>query len=985
MGWTPHPLFDPDYFAQAYADEIGEQHPFVAYLTTPSYRCAPTHELFDVASYVAAFPEAEHHPGGPLAHYGEVGASRGARPNEWYDPDPVSQPDGLLGWIRERHEEWRQRSEAVVPRFTPRRPVPPDGASSSPPEEPPATQGHGSPAVSVIVTVQEARERFDEVVASIVAQTFTDWELIVVADDSIQVTSLEGLEGDRRVAVVEAPKASVGGARNAGLAVATGRFVAWMDGEATWRPNHLKAILDTLSTEGGRAAYDVVEKTIGPADAGQKLFAVGHATRGQLEVASLIDVNALLVERQLAVEIGGFDELLPGSTAYDFVLKISSEEPLRHVPHVGVQLLRGRPPAIRFPLRADACDNAVLNNHLVDWASLANGDASSVTVSIIIPTPNDWRLTTAAVSSIARAAASSEVTAETIIVDNGSKATAAAILDSLPLRFSDVRVVHSPTNRGFALGNNIAMAHARGDIIVFLNNDTEVAPGWLEPLVSSLTDPDVLGAQSLLLYPSGSIQSAGVAFPSCGGLPHMLLRGYPVEDARHLDRAEFAALTGAALAVRRSDVVTLQGFDPLFLNGMEDVDFGLRLRARRAGVFRVCPESIVIHHESRSPGRYDRSVTNRRLLLDRWNGAMPGDDVRLWGLAGFDVVGYDPKSRVSEDRRLDVPHPVLVRRGGVSVVERPRRMRWAIKNPAPAGEEGEKWGDTHFARRLAEALRSEGQEVVIDHRGEYDRVTGHHDDVVLVLRGVARYTPRYGQVSMMWVISHPSWLQAPEIASYDRVFAASATWAERASQRFGLRVEPLLQATDPARFHPDLTPPDSGYPCLFVGGSRKILRPIVGQAIDIGMPLTVFGSEWEGLIPDSYVAGQYLPNDRLGAAYRAAGVVLNDHWDDMREEGFVSNRLFDAVASGARVITDDVNGLGDTFGSSVQVVRDEEDLRRIFAAEDLDSIFGDDEERRRNAKRVAAEHSFEVRARSLVMAAIDAFAEQSDTRRAVAQ
>ena len=91
----------------------------------------------------------------------------------------------------------------------------------------------------------------------------------------------------------------------------------------------------------------------------------------------------------------------------------------------------------------------------------------------------------------------------------------------------------------------------------------------------------------------------------------------------------------------------------------------------------------------------------------------------------------------------------------------------------------------------------------------------------------------------------------------------------------------------------------------------------------------------------------------------------------MRTAGFLSNRLFDAVASGARVITDDVAGLGTMFGRSVQVARGEADLARYAAINDLDAVFGDDAERRAVAGRVHAEHSFAARAQTLLDAALE--------------
>jgi O-antigen biosynthesis protein len=377
-------------------------------------------------------------------------------------------------------------------------------------------------------------------------------------------------------------------------------------------------------------------------------------------------------------------------------------------------------------------------------------------------------------------------------------------------------------------------------------------------------------------------------------------------------------------------------------------------------------------------------MVNRRLLLHRWRNDMPGDDVTLWRRVGYDVVRYEVRHGQGKDRRLDVPTPVLVRRP-ISSVEGVPSLRWAIKNPAPAGTAAEIWGDTHFARRLARALRRLGQQVVIDHRPEFERQTGQLDDVVLALRGLAPYRPQYGQVNLAWVISHPEMLSRSEAESYDRLLAASVTWAERMSQQWGIRIDPLLQATDPELFHPDRARPDTGHPLLFVGNSRKQLRTIVRDAVEQGLPLSVYGPGWEELIPRRYIKDLSLPNEQLGVAYRSASVVLNDHWEDMRVEGFLSNRLFDAVAAGARVVTDDVTGLGDLFGRSVQVARDAADLVRLTSAQNLDAIFGDDEERRKVAARVHAEHSFDVRARQLLDIALEVRSSLSASRRAAAE
>lgn len=608
----------------------------------------------------------------------------------------------------------------------------------------------------------------------------------------------------------------------------------------------------------------------------------------------------------------------------------------------------------------------------IGWADLATRRQTPGLTSVVIPTYRDWRLTTAAVSAVSTAAQQHGHHIEIVVWDNGSFPCQAVILDALPARFPQTRVYHHPDNLGFALGNNVALTHARGEFVVFLNNDTTARDDWLGPLLEALADPEVLGAQSLLVYPSGAIQSAGVAFPEPGGIPHAFLAGFPIEDASGVERLKLHALTGAALAMRFTDAVALRGFDPIFTNGMEDIDLCLRLADLRPGHFRVCPDSVVVHHESRTPGRYLRYLDNRANYLDRWADRAPRDDVALWAAQGFRVTGRTVTRNEDVPERLGIPMPVL-ERVRASVWESPPTLRWAIKVAAQYGRLGDRWGDTIFARSVADALRALGQEVVVDHRGEFMRESASHDDVALVIRGLEQYQPDPSQVSLLWVISHPELVTAEEAAAYDRVLAASVSWAHERTKHWGIEVEPLLQATDPALFTPASAQPDTGEELVFVGNSRHEMRPMVRDAAAKGLPLAVYGRDWPEVgLPAESVRAEHVPNSELSALYRSSGVVLNDHWDSMRTEGFLSNRLFDAAASGARVITDDVAGLGDIFGASVQPAASPDDLLRLATLSDPDAVFGDEQARLAVALRVRREHSFAARATRLLGLAAEA-------------
>jgi hypothetical protein len=346
---------------------------------------------------------------------------------------------------------------------------------------------------------------------------------------------------------------------------------------------------------------------------------------------------------------------------------------------------------------------------------------------------------------------------------------------------------------------------------------------------------------------------------------------------------------------------------------------------------------------------------------------------QLWRASGFDVTGVRTQ-RVPADPEDPESDSVLLQQHVVSAVrgidESPPRLRWTIDTAAPAGPRGERWGDTHFARSLAAALGRCGQDVSVDSRDARHRGTRDHDDVVLVLRGLDQVAPHPHALNMEWIISHPDLVTAEEIAGFDLVYAASISWPAQVRRDWGVHVTPLLQCTDPRYFHPDRGVPDTGPAVLFVGNSRGVFRHAVRTALAAEADLTVHGADWDEYLDPQVVASSGVPNDEVGVLYASAGVVLNDHHVDMRRDSFLSNRLFDAAACGARIATDEVSGLAETFGALVQPFADAQDLARLVRPPY--DAFPDNATRRELARRIVTEHTFDQRAATLVQDAVTA-------------
>jgi GT2 family glycosyltransferase/glycosyltransferase involved in cell wall biosynthesis len=225
---------------------------------------------------------------------------------------------------------------------------------------------------------------------------------------------------------------------------------------------------------------------------------------------------------------------------------------------------------------------------------------------------------------------------ELILVDNASTESRMTTL----LRDWDDRavVLRNAVNTGFATGCNQGAAAATAPVVVFLNSDTEVRPGWIEPLIESASEPGAGMVGARLLYPDGRVQHAGMAL-SDGMQPLHLHQRVPGDHPAVTRTRELQLVTGACCAIDRALFAEHRGFDTDYTNGYEDVDLCLRLiRDGRRNIYRG--DSVVVHHESMSPGRADLESQNAVLFRTRWQG-WRSDFAELLAEDGIDDAGAD--------------------------------------------------------------------------------------------------------------------------------------------------------------------------------------------------------------------------------------------------------------------------------------------------------------------------------------------------------
>jgi glycosyltransferase involved in cell wall biosynthesis len=822
--------------------------------------------------------------------------------------------------------------------------------------------------VSIVMPVYNREGIVGRSIESVLAQDFDAWELVVVDDGSTDSTRdvIEAFaKRDDRIRLVRGEHRGVSAARNLGVSEARAEVLAFLDSDNVWTPHFLSVSYSEVASGRADLTYAAVELDRG----GRKHGYLGmsgsrdHLINGN----SFIDMNTLVVKADLVEQVGGFDESLRRWVDYDLFLRLFEvTDRVTYLPFVGV----------RYDHRDDALDrittsesphwrDVVLGKNLLDWNAVKESVPERVKgrVSVVIPTTGQWEAPLLAVDEVL--ASSDGLDVEVVVVDSGSSRE---VLSTISLRFARderVRVISRPSPLRAALANNVGFASTTGEYVVFLERTATPRPGWLPPLLDAVADDSVFAAQPLLLAPGDSLHHAGFVFGGARTLPIPFLTDHPREDLLRMLPTRFHAVGGGAILVRADRFAALTGYDPTFQSAFDDIDLCLRARDGGVPAAVVVPDSLVGFRGENRKWLASRAVANGPRFTDRWGDAVPDELDERFASAGFRITGYEEEPLATE------PPPEYLR----PLYERIERLveagefagrpclRWAIKIASPAEHRGDVWGDTFFADDVARALRELGQEVVIDRLGAHKRPTSSFDDVVLTIRGLATVPRQQGATNVLWVISHPTRVKHREFSENDLIYAASTRWAAHATEAHGHEVRPLLQATDASRFHPDVARPGSGPDILFVGTPRKVFRPIVKNTIEAGFEPTVYGHGWEEFIGEDLISGETLDRGDAPAMYRSARVVLNDHHGDMAEWGFLSNRLFDGVAAGARLLSDRVDGIDEIFGAAVITAETVEETRD--ALRDAESLVPESVLQEASA-RVRAEHSFDARAHTLV-------------------
>jgi GT2 family glycosyltransferase len=469
------------------------------------------------------------------------------------------------------------------------------------------------PMISVLVPVYDtAAAVLTECIESVRAQIYARWQLCLADDGSTRpetLATLDGLEPDPRVKVVRlAANAGISAATNVALGAADGDYVAFLDHDDVLQPHALAQVvrwlnadpsLDVVYTDEDKLDEngDLVQPHIKPDWSPNMIMARNYVS------------HLTVIRRSLVDELGGLRSGFDGSQDHDLILRVMEHtdriahipEPLyswRIIPGSAAADIDAKPYAALAAKRA-LSETADRRGHPV---SIGDGIVAGTyrtqyrlfgrpRVAIIIPTRDGLHLLEPCVRSIAEKSTYDNY--EIVVVDNQTTdGPTLAYLARFPGRV--VRYDH-PFN--YARMMNAAARATDCDVLLFLNNDTEViTPSWIEEMLEHAMRREVGAVGPRLYCPDGRVQHEGIVIGQgvwAGNVDHggYWGRGQMVRDT--------SAVTGACTMMRSSVYWRIGGNDERLRVAYNDVD--LSLRVHQAGYDVVfTPYAELYHFEGAS-------------------------------------------------------------------------------------------------------------------------------------------------------------------------------------------------------------------------------------------------------------------------------------------------------------------------------------------------------------------------------------------------
>lgn len=526
-----------------------------------------------------------------------------------------------------------------------------------------------NPLVSVIVPTYNRPVQLKETLSSIIGQSYSNLEIIVVNDAGEDVSSLINSLNDKRIKyIVHEKNKGLAGARNTGLMNAGGKYISFLDDDDIFYPNHVEVLLAAILDNEINVVYTDANRCIQKKE-GEKFVTVSKDVQYSFDysqrflfVLNIAPVQCFMFDKSCLDDKLMFDESLTTHEDWDFWIKLSLQNDFLHVKEVTSEyrhrvdssnmvttklpdFLRTMKIIYNRYAQLTKDDKEILLQQKMRISELEKqilNDGYVNAVSVIVVTYNSAKDISNCLTSINVSLRSKD---EVIIVDNNSSDETNKIVNAFITGKKNFMFIQNQKNIGFSAATNIGINSSVNPYIALLNPDTVVPKGWIESLLYHLEKDNSVGAVGPVSNYVAGLQKMELFLKEKlnGSLTVDQIYG-KLKSWNDGISVESKLLTGFCLMIGRDVIQKIGLLDEKLFLGNDDLDLCWRLRLNNYKLL-VATDTFIYHKGQQSFKTEKKSKTDElvqqstdalyRKLIEHYGQGNVPTPLELWGMEWF--------------------------------------------------------------------------------------------------------------------------------------------------------------------------------------------------------------------------------------------------------------------------------------------------------------------------------------------------------------
>lgn len=486
-----------------------------------------------------------------------------------------------------------------------------------------------NPKISIVIPLYATPLPYlKELLESVRAQSYANWQLCLAdgsPDDKVKEFIEKHYSREKRISYKKLDEnGGISVNTNAAIEMAEGEYLMLCDHDDTLEPDALYEIVRVVNEKSADVIYTDEDKV---SMDGQHYFDPNF--KPDYNLFRLRENNYIchifVVQKSLADKVGYLRTEFDGAQDFDFIFRCCEQaESVVHIPRVlyhwrcHMDSTAADPESKKYAYEAGrnairehyqrlGIDASVEMTERPGWYRSYVKIQGNPMISIIIPNKDHADDLELCLFSMAKK--STYRNYEVLIVENNSeKEETFSYYEKLSGRYPKVRVLKWEKEFNYSAINNFAAREAKGEYLLFLNNDVEILTSqWMEEMLQICQQEQVAAVGAKLYYPDDTVQHAGVVLGLGGIAGHIMCRASredPGYFGRMISVQEISAVTAACMMVKKADFDAVGGFDETFQVAFNDIDLCMKLRAAGKKIV-FTPHAELYHYESKSRGLED--------------------------------------------------------------------------------------------------------------------------------------------------------------------------------------------------------------------------------------------------------------------------------------------------------------------------------------------------------------------------------------------